>query len=351
MFAYIYTFQTSVALSNVLVTGATGILGRIIALQLVKSGKKVRAAKRSTSNVEEVKRSFRFYTDNPELWFQKIEWIDVDLFDQDQLEVALQNIDEVYHTAAKVSFDPKDRKVLYHTNIEGTKQLLYACQDTQVKKFCFISSIAVFDGLNESGSVDETCDYNPKLNHSPYAISKHFAEMEAWRASAEGLNVVIINPGVIIGSGNWSQSSGTLFQTFKKNTYTFSGGTAYVDVRDVATISIQLMDKNAFGEAFIAVSENLSYQEVGTLIRRNFGLAPPKIISNQILYLGLWMNRLLGWLIPKLKWANSSNIAAVTTFYPISNEKVTKELSYYFIPIKESIAFHLENYNKDVKTS
>jgi len=331
----------------IFVTGATGILGRVIVLDLLKKGKVVRAAKRAGSNLDEVRLSYRFYTDDADEWFRKIEWFDVDFFDQDNLSKALENVEEIYHTAAKVSFHPKDKKELYHTNIEGTKQLLYACQNTSVKKFCFVSSIAVFDGLNENGWVDENCDYNPKLDHSGYAVSKHFSEMEVWRASAEGLNVVIVNPGMIIGTGNWHQSSGTLFHTFEKNKYNFSGGTAYVDVRDVAKICIELMDRNIFGKAFILISENMRYQQFGNLIRGKLGLPPLKILSSSTLNFGLWMNRFLGWIFPKLKMITPSNIAAVTTFQPIANEKVKNELSYEFIPVKESIDFHLNNYIRD----
>jgi nucleoside-diphosphate-sugar epimerase len=120
-------------------------------------------------------------------------------------------VDEVYHCAAKVSFHPKDEKEMYHTNINGTENLLYICEESAVKKFLHVSSVAVLDNFNEKGELDEDSDFNPKLEHSAYAISKHLSEMEAWRASAEGMNVVIINPGMIVGSGNWTQSSGELF--------------------------------------------------------------------------------------------------------------------------------------------
>ena len=135
----------------ILVTGATGILGRVIVLELLKRGKTVRATKRKTSDVEEVKNSFRFYTENPTEFFNKIEWINVDFEDIFSLQKALVGIEEVYHCAAKVSFHPKDEKKMYQTNIEGTKQLLYACENSSVKKFLFVSSIAVLDGMNENG--------------------------------------------------------------------------------------------------------------------------------------------------------------------------------------------------------
>ena len=261
----------------VLVTGATGILGRVIVLELLKRGKIVRAAKRRSSNLEEVRHSFQFYTENPDDYFNKIEWMNVDFEDIHSLQTAMIGIDEVYHCAATVSFHPADQRKMYHTNIEGTKNLLFACEGSGVKKFCFVSSIAVLDGINEKGETDENSDYNQKLDHSAYAVSKHFSEMEVWRAAAEGLNTVIVNPGIIIGSGNWTQSSGLIFENLARP-YTFSGGASYVDVRDVAKVSIELMDKNIFNERFILISENKRYYEMGSYVRQKLGLSAPKII-------------------------------------------------------------------------
>lgn len=333
----------------ILVTGATGILGRVIVLDLLKQGKSVRATKRKTSNLEEVRKSFQFYTENPDEWFKKIQWIDVDFTDSENLKIILENVEEVYHTSAKVSFHPKNRKELYKTNISATKKLLYACENSSVKKFCFISSIAVLDGLNEDGKMDEDSDYNSKLDHSDYAVSKHFSEMEVWRSSAEGLNIVIVNPGIIIGSGNWNQSSGTLFKTFEKQNFTFSGGSSYVDVRDVAEISIDLMEKNIFGQRFILISENLKYPDFGKLVREKLNLKPQKIVPKFLLNTGFVLNKLLGWLISPLQMVTKSNIEAITTFNEVSNEKIKKEMNYTFIPVKESVGFHLKNYLKDKK--
>ena len=331
----------------ILVTGATGILGRVIVLELLKRGKTVRATKRKSSNLQEVRKSFQFYTETPNEYFDSIEWIEVDFEDIHSLQNALIGVEEVYHCAAKVSFHPKDEKKMYQTNIEGTKQLLFACQNSSVKKFLFVSSIAVLDGLNENGELDESSDFNPKIDHSAYAISKHFSEMEVWRASAEGLNTVIVNPGLIIGSGNWKESSGTLFMEFEKNDYTFSGGTSYVDVRDVAQISIELMEKNIFGERFILVSESAKYEEIGNSIRQKLGKSPMKLLPNVVLKVGFYLNLLFGWLFSPLKMANKVNVQSVTEFNKISNKKIKEKLNYQFIPLEESLAFHLENYKKD----
>ncbi|OCA79051.1 NAD-dependent epimerase [Chryseobacterium contaminans] len=333
----------------VFVTGATGILGRIIVLELLKRGKSVRASKRPGSNLNEVRHSYSFYTENPDDFFNKIEWMNVDFDDIDSLRDALKGVDEVYHCAAKVSFHPKDEKEMYHTNIKGTENLLYACEGSDVKKFLHVSSVAVLDNYNEKGELDEESDFNPKLEHSAYAISKHLSEMEVWRASAEGMNIVIINPGMIVGSGNWTQSSGELFSTFEDNSFTFAGGSAYVDVRDVAKTAIELMENNIFGERFIIVAENKRYADLAKQIRTRLGLKEAKILARWQLNIGKWANTLFGWLFPKLRMVTESNIEAISSFNTISNHKVTEKLNYQFIPIQESIDFHLNNYINDKK--
>ena len=335
----------------ILVTGATGILGRVIVLELLKQGKKVRATKRKSSNINDVKHSFQFYTENPEEFFNKIEWIDVDFDDIDSLKTALINVEEVYHCAAKVSFHPDDRKEMYHSNIVGTRNLLFACENSSVKKFCFVSSVAVLDGTDENGKVTEDSNFNPKLHHSKYAKSKHFSEMEVWRASAEGLKTVIINPGVIIGSGNWQSSSGEIFGTFEKFPYAMSGSSNYVDVRDVANIAIALMERNIFGERFLIISENKKLVEVANLIRQQLGKSQAKVLTKWILNVGYVLNLLLGWLIPPLRLLNRINIQAVTSHHLLSNNKIKERLDYQFIPITESIDFHLKNYIKDHQKS
>ncbi|WP_223605886.1 NAD-dependent epimerase/dehydratase family protein [Chryseobacterium sp. OSA05B] len=333
----------------IFVTGATGILGRVIVLELLKKGKSVRASKRPGSNLNDVRHSYSFYTENPDDLFSKIEWIDVDFDDLDALQNALKGVDEVYHCAAKVSFHPHDEKEMYHTNVKGTENLLFACEGSDVKKFLHISTIAVLDIFNENGELDESSEFNPKEEHSAYAISKHLAEMEVWRASAEGLNTIIVNPGMIIGSGNWGQSSGDIFPTFEKNGFTFSGGTSYIDVRDAAKISIDLMEKNAFGERFILISENKRYADLGKQIRSQLGLKEAKILSKFQLNLGILGNILFGWLIPKLRIITKSNIESISSLNTISNHKIKKEIDYQFVPVKESVDFHLKNYINDKK--
>ena len=328
----------------VLVTGATGILGRVLVLELLKQGKSVRATKREMSNLQEVKKSWDFYTDQADEYFKKIEWVEVDFEDLDSLRIALEGIEGVYHCSAKVSFYPKDEAEMFKTNIEGTKNLLYIAEEKSVKKFLFVSSIAVFNKINEKGEIDEESDFDGKKQNSAYALSKYLSEMEVWRAYAEGMNTIIINPGVIIGSGNWGKSSGDLFPSFEKSPFSFSGGTAYVDVRDVAKIAVILMEKEKFGERYIIISENKKYKEVADKIRQFLGKNESVILPKFWLNLGYGLNLALGWLFPYLRIISKENIKMLTEFTPISNKKIIKELNFQFISVKDSLDFHLKNY-------
>ena len=328
----------------VLVTGATGILGRVLVLELLKQGKSVRATKRATSDISEVKKSWDFYTDQSEEFFKKIEWVEVDFEDLDSLRIALEGIEEVYHCSAKVSFYPKDEAEMFKTNIEGTKNLLYIVEEKSVKKFLFVSSIAVFDKINEKGKIDEESEFDEKKQNSAYALSKYLSEMEVWRAYAEGINTIIINPGVIIGSGNWGKSSGDLFPSFEKSPFSFSGGTAYVDVRDVAKTAVILMEKEKFGERYTIISENKKYKEVADKIRQFLGKNESVILPKFWLNLGYGLNLALGWLFPYLRIISKENIKMLTEFTPISNKKIIKELNFQFISVKDSLDFHLKNY-------
>ena len=153
----------------------------------------------------------------------------------------------------------------------------------------------------------------------------------------------------LIGSGSWGNSSGDIFPTFEKNSFTFSGGTSYADVRDVAAISVELMEKNIFGERFIIISENRRYAELGKQIRKKLGLKEAKLLSQFQLNIGVLANTLFGWLIPALRMATRSNVKAISEMNIVSNEKIKSRLNYQFIPLTESIDFHLNNYINDKK--
>ena len=253
----------------VLVTGGTGLVGAHLLLHLVENEDSIRAIYRQSTTIKKTK--FLFQLHQKEHLFSKIEWVVADITDVPSLEIAFQNIDYVYHCAGLISFDPDDEEKLRKVNIEGTANIVNFCLAYQIKKLCHISSIAAFGNVASSEiPIDEETEWNPEAYHSDYAISKYGAEMEVWRAQQEGLQVVMVNPGVILGSTIWHECSGAIFTKVKNGLKFYTlGETGYVGVNDVVSIMIQLMKSEIIGERFCLVSENISYQKIINTIAQN----------------------------------------------------------------------------------
>ncbi len=181
----------------VFVTGATGLIGSFLLLELSKRGHSIRAMKRKGSSIESVRNVFEELSDLES--FEKIEWFETDLLDIPNLEKALDGIETVYHAAASVGFDDRSRNIIREVNVTGTENLVNLSIDTSIKNFIFISSIAVLDELPDEKIITESSKWDAEKPHSEYAISKKKAEMAVWRGSQEGLNVLVVYPSVGIG--------------------------------------------------------------------------------------------------------------------------------------------------------
>ena len=96
--------------------------------------------------------------------------------------------------------------------------------------------------------------------NSNYAISKYKAEMEVWRAKEEGLNVCVVNPGVILGYGDFTKGSIVLFNSvYKGMPFYTTGVNGYIDVQDITKVCFQLMEQNIFGQRYILVRRKYKY--------------------------------------------------------------------------------------------
>src|SRR5690606_6511664 len=195
----------------VLVTGGTGLVGAHLLLRLLQSGVAVKAIHRKTSNLKEIEKIFGYYTENAPELFQKILWIEADLNDLPTLDEAFKGITHVYHCAGLISFDPNDYELLRTINTEGTKNIVNLCLAHNIQKICQVSSIAAIGRTLDGQAATEETDWTLE-GANVYALSKMDSELEVWRGSQEGLAVVIVNPGVIIGPGFWDSGTGLLFQ-------------------------------------------------------------------------------------------------------------------------------------------
>ena len=327
----------------IFVTGGTGLVGAHLLVELAKKQQPIRALKRKTSNTETIQNFFA--EQNASQFYQFIHWIDGDLLDVTELPNLLDGIETIYHAAAFVSFDERQEEEIFNTNILGTETLVNEAIDSGVKEFFFISSIASMDDLNPSTKmIDERSGWNNGLTHSSYSISKFRAEMEVWRASQEGIKVIIINPGVIIGTLDTKRASESLFQqNSSKSDYAPSGGTGFVDVRDVVKIFLELINQQVYNQKFVVISENKSYREVFDLVSinskrsvKNVSNTTLKIIKNLSIF-----SRIFGG-----KYMTKANYYSLTTYTKYDNSKVKNLLQYEFIPIKEAIDYHYKRFQK-----
>jgi dihydroflavonol-4-reductase len=322
----------------IFVTGGTGLLGSHLLFDLIRSGKQVRALKRDSSDINRVQKVFSYYSGTPELLAAKIEWIDGDLLDFASIEQALDGISEIYHAGAVVSFYPADHKKMLKVNINGTANLVNLATEKKIEKFCYVSSVSTLGRVDNNGLTDEDTFWSPSGKNSVYAISKYGAEREVWRGMEEGLNAVVVNPSVILGPGFWNDNSGLFRLVWEGLKYYTKGINGYVDVKDVVRAMILVMEKNLFNERFVVSSENLSYQQIFSLMALNLEKPVPAIHVPPLLSQLAWRVEAVRSLLTGSKPEVTKEMATTTTQqYTFSNEKIRKALSFEFLTVEESI--------------
>ena len=247
----------------ILVTGGSGLLGKEVITQLLAQGKKVTAIYNKTLLPD---------FNSPNLAQFPCDILDVVGLD----EVMLQGIQQVYHCAAIVTFDPKRKKEMFKINIEGTANVVNAALTAGVTKMVHVSSVAALGRIRENEAVNETMNWTEETSNSNYGESKYLGELEVWRAIGEGLEAVIVNPAIILGAGDWNGGSSQIFKTaYDEFPWYTDGVTGFVDVKDVADIMLQLMDSDITGERFIISADNRGYREIFNLIAGTFNKKMP----------------------------------------------------------------------------
>ncbi len=313
----------------VLLTGATGFLGSYLARTLIASGETVRAIKRPASDLRLLGSQA-----------QQIEWVEVDLFDPMGLEQVLEGVNTVYHCAAVVSFSSSDRDLMMKVNVEGTANLVNASLEAGVQAFLHVSSVAAVGRRKGLTLIDENQAWENNALATDYALSKHLAEREAWRGWAEGLPVVVVNPGTILGAGFWDRGTARFFSRADEGIRFYTdGATGFVDVRDVAAACIMLIKQQAFGERYILVGENAAYRRLFSEICQALDRPVPGIHAGPALLELVWR-----WEALKARLTGGKpdltrqNARVLGHSYPYDNQKVTAQIGLKFRGVSESVA-------------
>ncbi|SDS50672.1 Nucleoside-diphosphate-sugar epimerase [Polaribacter sp. KT25b] len=332
----------------ILVTGGTGLVGSHLLYHLSLQNDAIRAIYRTKSSLEKVKNVFSYYTDD-ETFFNKIEWFLADITDVPAMIPAFINVKHVYHCAAFISFNPKDYRQMRKVNIHGTAIIVNLCIDAKIDKLCFVSSIAAVGNSLNSNFTTEEDEWNKELDNSGYSITKFGAEMEVWRASQEGIDVVIVNPGVILGSGFWNAGSGKLFsQVYNGFQFYTEGITGFVSEQDVVKSMILLMNSAIKNERFILVSENKIFKEIFFLIADGFSKKRPskkiKPWQTNIFWRVAWLLSKITGKEPLLSKYSARSAHSISEY---SSEKIEKSIAFKFEKTEKSIERICKNYLND----
>ncbi|RMG67560.1 MAG: NAD-dependent epimerase/dehydratase family protein, partial [Bacteroidetes bacterium] len=249
----------------ILVTGATGFLGRFVVDELLSNGRSVRVLVRDAAN-----RTLP--------WGEGVEVIDGDILDVMALAQAMEGVEAVIHAAAMVSFQKKDRERVRQVNEEGTARVVDACLAAGVRRLVHVSSIGAVGRSPKGEAITEQTPWQPEQAQSTYAKSKRRAEMEVYRGIAEGLDAVMVNPGLILGPGDWTQGTPRIFATVAGGLRFRNHGTnGLVGAADVARACHLLLDAEVpAGERYILVAANQDYGQFLGSIAEALGKRPPR---------------------------------------------------------------------------
>lgn len=322
-------FENAIGPANVrtvFVTGGTGLVGSHLLEHLVDAGMKVKALYRT--KVPDIAGK------------EKIEWIKGDILDIICLEELMENVELVYHCAAIVSFNPKEKQQMFLTNVEGTANVVNAALKAGITKLCYVSSVAAL-GILHGRKIDESMNWSEETGEGNYAKSKYLAELEVWRAIGEGLKAVVVNPVIILGAGNWNDSSTKIFKSaYEEFPWYTEGVNGFVDVNDVVRAMLQLMESNISAERFVLSGEDCKYKDVFTMIAKAFNKKAPYKKVNRFIAAIVWRLEVLKAMLagqqPLLTRETANTAQAVVSF---DNSKIRRFLPLFsFTPISETIS-------------
>lgn len=313
--------------AQILVTGSAGLVGNELIKQLLFAGEKVRAVYHHTPVT---------------LSHPSLETVSCDILDVISLEKVMQGIKQVYHCAALVSYNPKDRQRLLTINIEGTANVVNACLTEGIDKLIHVSSVAALGRIRPGEMVTEKMNWTEESSNSIYGKSKYYGEMEVWRGVAEGLKAAIVNPSLILGGDNWETGSSAIFKNaFNEFKWYTEGVSGCVDVRDVARVMILLMQSDISGERFILSGENVPFRELFTSIAKCFGKKPPYKKVTPFLGELIWrLEALKGKLTGGNLLLTRETVHTAQTKVYFDNSKILKALpEFHFKAINKTIEF------------
>ncbi|MFN3996793.1 NAD-dependent epimerase/dehydratase family protein [Algoriphagus sp.] len=315
---------------NILITGITGLFGSHLAREFSQVGQ-IHGLRRKNSEPSLV--------DGLD-----IHWHEGELSDMESLLESLQEIDLVVHAAGLVSFSAKDKGKLYEVNTVGTANLVNAMLASGVNKLVHVSSVSAIGRSPELNQIDEEFKWTESPLNTEYAVSKYWAELEAWRGEQEGLQLIVVNPSILLGKANYGKSSTAIYSyVLEGNKFFPKGDLNYIDVRDAAKITRALVNRQAWGERFILNKESISYREFFSEIASVFGKkAPSMALPNWLISVASFSTAILRVVGLSKSPLNKQTVRLTQQKIRFENSKIQTLLAYNYFPLRESLEWAKE---------
>jgi dihydroflavonol-4-reductase len=248
-----------------LITGATGCIGANLVEAVTQHGWRVRALRRTTSSL----RALEGLSYESALG---------DVTDLDSLRAAMRGVQVVFHAAAVADYWRSGAELLYHVNVDGTRNVMQAALDCGVRRVVYTSSVAALGQPVFGYALDETAAFNLRPNEFHYGYSKVLAEQVVHEFVAQGLAAVIVNPAVVLGPRDVNLISGSIILEEKRRGIPVypPGGVCVIDVADVCAAQIVAAERGRVGERYILGGDNLWYRDLLTLTAEVVGRKPPR---------------------------------------------------------------------------
>lgn len=311
----------------VLVTGGTGFIGSNLAVALLGEGYHVRILRRQDSDLRAIGDT-------------DVEHCIGDIRDLDSIRSAVKGCDTVFHTAAIVSYRRKERELMYDVNIRGTRNVVQACLESNVRKLVHTSSVAAIGHPENGGLADEENVFNWERYDVGYRIAKHEAEAEILLGVKLGLSAVMVNPAVVLGPRDIRFHGGQIIRdVYKKRIFYYvEGGMNIVFVGDVVRGHIAAARRGRDGERYILSGENLTHRQIFGITAEVVGGFSPKLkLRTPVVKAVAAMAEAIGNVTNSKPWVTKELVAGlgVSNFY--SCEKAKRELGYTVTPFREAV--------------
>ncbi|HAG93592.1 MAG: dihydroflavonol 4-reductase [Pseudomonadales bacterium] len=330
-------------MKKALVTGAAGFIGSHVVDQLTTMGVEVRASALPNENTDNIEHC------NPEI-------VRGDMLDKGFVKEIVEGVDTVFHLAAIYATWLPDWKPLWEVNLQGSRNMLWACMNADnIQKVVYTSSLSAIGLLPGKASSNETTPFN-QYDALPYILSKYLSQQEALDFAEQGLNLTVVNPAFPFGPGDVAPTptGGIILKMIEGGArFSFPGGFNLVDVRDVAAGHILAAEKGKQGEIYILGNENVSGEEFSKMCAEILGKSDRVIpLPGLLVEGGAQLAQFIAENITHSKpYINPKELKYTSQYAYMDCSKARKELGYnprdVRISLRDSIAwFQSEQFQK-----